>query len=183
MTAIVGVSHAGTVYLGGDSAASDGEVRTVQNEPKVWRAGGILFGACGWLAAVQHFKHVTPWPRYQGQKHEQFLAKQFCPTYRRAIKALRTECGDEHLRTGDLDDRVDGELLIGLGGVLYGIDTSGAYYSAGTAWAIGSGGEAARAVLYHTTGEDPEFRVTSALEAAEAVCLTVREPFTVLSQS
>lgn len=176
MTAIVGVSHAGRVYLGGDSAVASGDNVLVSSEPKVWKTSGIVIGAAGHLVALQALKHHANWPRYQGQQAERFLGSHVAPMMRRTIKTLRSEMQDNAI------DSLDVEVLIGLGGKLFGMDGSGAFCFQGNAWAIGSGGDVANGVLFHTTGEEPEERITCALEAAEEVCSSVRSPFHIIWQ-
>lgn len=174
MTCIVGVEFKGRVYMGGDGSSMSGDSQSRISEPKVWKNNGVIFGCCGDLYALQHLKHVTDWPRYQSQKVEKFLAKQLCPTFRKSLKAL-------HDQFPDNNENPEAGLLVGVGGHLYEIDSAGAYTEVGHAYAVGSGGECARAVLFHTVNEDPEERITAALEAAEAVCVSVCEPFTILS--
>lgn len=177
MTAIVAVSHKGRVYMGGDAACNSGDHVSVMSEPKVWKAAGMVMGVCGHLCVLQFAKYSVQWPRYKGQNPERFMGSQLAPLYRKALKTLRGE-----LLTGGDDDPLDADILLGLGGKLFSMDASGAFCDQGSAWAIGSGGDVANGVLFHTAGEEPEDRITCALEAAEEVCLSVRSPFTILWQ-
>lgn len=174
MTAIVGVCHSGRVYLGGDSACSGGDHVSIMAEPKVWRASGMIFGVCGDLCVLQGLKYRAQWPRYKGQDGYKFLGVHIAPMFRQVIKAIEQETKDGY--------SPDAEMLVGIGGKLFSFDVTGAFCDQGNAWAIGSGGDVANGVLYHTTGEDPEDRITCALEAAEEVCSSVSSPFTIIWQ-
>ena len=176
MTAIVGICHAGRVYMGGDSGVSAGDNIMTASEPKVWKASGMLLGVAGDMVAIQALKHLASWPRYKGQAPERFLGSHVAPVVRRIFNSLRQELISPY------SESLSAELLIGMGGKLFGMDCSGAFCALGNAWAIGSGGEVANGVLYHTTGEEPEDRIMCALEAAEEICLSVQAPFAILWQ-
>ena len=47
MTCIVGLSHQGKVFMGGDAAAADDNIVSARKEPKVFIKNGYLIGYSG----------------------------------------------------------------------------------------------------------------------------------------
>ena len=168
MTAIVGLEHSGAVYLGGDRAISgdDSVVRSAHS--KVWRRGGILLGVAGQLDQLQRMAYVFRVPPYRaGRDPARYLGRKLAP----ALVAFFSGGKD-----------VEIQALAGVGGCLFYLDDGFSFSRVGPEWAIGSGGDAARAALKLLPGQiDPRERVRRSLEIASEVCLSVAPPFDVLS--
>lgn len=167
MTAIIGVCYDGDVWLGADSAVTDGESDTqyTVTEPKVWEDGQIIIGASGLLSQLQQLRHCIKIPQIlKTNSPEQYLAKRFIPE-------LRDLFGD--------DAAID--ILIGVRGRIFCVDQSFSYCDIGSEWAIGSGGQAARGALTQISKAiDPETRIRRALEASASICVSVDAPFIVV---
>lgn len=165
MTAIVGIVHGGSTYIGWDSCVGgDGEVAATLT-PKGWRAGGWLVagaGMGGWFAVLR----VVNWP---------VVADPEWPE-RGLVPALLSAAGSLGLSLSDkADDPTDGSALIGARGYLWGFDSS-LDVSGYNEMACGSGGVAARAALHVVRGR-PVQRIRRALEAAAAIVPGVSAPF------
>ena len=165
MTAIVGIEHGGRVYMAGDRALSGSDVITSSADPKVWARAGVVYGVAGNLDQLQRVRYEFKPAQYRRrQRPELFLGSKLAPAFREFFGA----------------DKVKIEILVGVRGSLYLLDRGFSFSPVGPEWAIGSGGDAARASLMHITGP-PSDRAMWALDTAARVCLSVAGPFDVVS--
>jgi len=167
MSFIVGIESGGKVYMGGDRAISGDDSVVLCAHAKVWRKGGVIFGAAGQLDQLQRVRHVFKAPRFRkGQEPVRYLGRLLAPQ----LQAFFGEDKDRDLT-----------LLVGAGGLLFYLDGSFSFSRAGPEWAVGSGGDAARAALVVIPEADPRQRCRQALEVAAQVMQSVAPPFDVLS--
>lgn len=173
MTAIVGIEHDGRVYLAGDRAVSgDGcDPVTRSAHPKVWARSGVLIGIAGQLDQLQRIAYRCKIPRYRRrQDPSSYMGRHLVPALKLAFAA--------DMRAGE---QVDLEMLVGVGGQLFGLDHVFSFSLVGPEWAIGSGGEAARAALCLLSARrGPEARALAALAVAARVCPSVSAPYDVI---
>lgn len=167
MTAIVGIEHSGRVYLAGDRAISGDDALTLCPHPKVWRRSGIVFGAAGQLDQLQRIRFSLRVPRFRHADPVEYVGRRLVP----ALVALFADEKDRDLG-----------LLVGVGGSLFYMDGGFSFCRVGPDWAIGSGGDAARAALHLLPRTlEPQQRGVRALRVAARVCLSVSGPFDVVS--
>lgn len=181
MTAIVGLVAGPHVYLGGDSASSDGwAIRTV-TAPKVIRNGPYLIGYTTSFRMGQLLEHTLqpPTPPADATQLHAFMCTDF-------ITAVRDTLRDGGWAKKDAEQERGGEFLAGVAGHLYTIhaDHSVIAHRCGYS-AVGSGYLAALGSLHTTaaTSWGARRRLTAALEAAADHAAGVRGPFTILRGS
>lgn len=174
MTCIAAVEHAGVVWMGGDSAASDESYITTYVEPKVWVNGEFVFGYCdnGRYGAV--LRHTFVPPKVKGNM-DKYLTNEFVPK----LKELFNKEAELHAEADGKYPQI--EFLFGLRGKLYLCDN---HYQIGRPHdgfaATGSGTYIATGVLYANSRLKPRERILQALRAAEKYTPSVRGPFTVV---
>lgn len=177
MTAIVGLVHNGTVYIGGDSAGVTGYSMTVRADSKVFTVGPYVMGFTTSFRMGQLIRYALAAPAPDGDL-DRFMATTF-------IDAVR-EC----LKTGgwarkDNDREEGGTFLVGVRGRLFTVwdDYQVAAGADGYA-AVGCGSELALGALFATarTRVRPERRIMVALQAAERFSAGVRGPFLCVSE-
>lgn len=180
MTCIAAVvADDGTVHMGGDSAGID-VVNNLQlgigTEAKVWKNGGLMFGACGSFRVSQVIRWQVHVPAYDPDT--EILSYLTGPL----MDSLRDELDVRGTLQAWLDDAtegIDGGLLIAVDGRVFevygdfGIGELVHGYGA-----IGCGGQIALGSLAATEGMGikPKQRVKMALEAAERHSGGVRGP-------
>jgi ATP-dependent protease HslVU (ClpYQ) peptidase subunit len=172
MTAIVGLVHSGSVYIGGDSAGVSGMSLTVRADAKVFRKNRYLFGFTTSFRMGQLIRYSMKLPKPTGNL-DAFMSTAF-------IDALR-DC----LKTGgwaskENDREEGGTFLVGVKGRLFAVyDDYQVAKSADGFAAVGCGDEIALGALFATAnaGLSPRRRVKRALAAAERFSAGVRGPF------
>jgi hypothetical protein len=182
VTAVVGLVHDGTVYLGGDSAGVAGMQLTVRADPKVFTNGPYAMGFTSSFRMGQllHYGFTPPKPLGQGVEESQDVPRFMATTF---IDAVR-----EALKTGgwlkkDSDREEGGTFLVGAVGRLFEVNSDFQVGEAAAGYAaVGCGDELALGALYATakTRMAPDKRVHLALQAAERFSAGVRGPFTVV---
>lgn len=180
MTAIVGLAHNGTVYLGGDSAGVAGYSLVVRADAKVFANGPYVMGFTSSFRMGQLLRYAFQPPTLLGVGVEKtddvpkFMATQFIDAVRETLK------GGGWLKK-DSEREDGGTFLVGVRGRLFRIsDDFQVGESADGYAAVGCGHEIAVGALYATakTRMTPQRRVRMALEAAERFSAGVRAPFT-----
>mgnify|MGYP003585177289 CR=1 FL=1 len=178
MTCIVGVQNGGTVWIGGDSAATDGHLnRTIISDPKVFVKDGFAFGVCGSPKVLDAIAHIIDLPEQEGTNDRAFLVGIVVPAIREGLKQL-----DATVQAMTGETCFEGEMLVGYRGKLYTLESNFQLIAAasGTA-AIGSGGSIATGSLQATRGKSPKRRILKALEAATEGNAGVAPPFVIVS--
>jgi ATP-dependent protease HslVU (ClpYQ) peptidase subunit len=89
MTVIIGVAHAGKVWVGADSAASDNSCsRVTRRDVKVFRRDSCLIGFCGSFRIGQLVRHslkLTPCAAQMDSA--EYMVCRFIPALRRCLTA------------------------------------------------------------------------------------------------
>ncbi|MFG2037085.1 hypothetical protein [Dactylosporangium sp. NPDC048998] len=177
MTAIVGLVHQGTVYVGGDSAGASGWSLTVRADSKVFHNNGYLFGFTTSFRMGQLIRYSLKPPRPVGDI-ERFMATRFIDAVRECLKAGGWARRDSEREEG-------GTFLVGVKGRLFTVHDDYQVAEAADGYAaVGVGDEIALGALFATAQSRmaPQRRVEIALRAAERFSAGVRGPFVCLSQ-
>lgn len=117
MTVIVGLAHAGKVYMGGDSAAVEGWNLTLTAAPKVFIRGPFIMGFTSSFRMGQLLEHALTPPEHAPGVHDQtFMVTSFVDAVRSCLKA-------GGFATKDKEAEAAGTFLVGYRGTLYRVDT------------------------------------------------------------
>ena len=194
MTCIVGLEHDGKVYIGGDSAGSDGFTLQIRADQKVFTKDGYtgeyvpvpwVMGFTSSFRMGQLLRYKLELPKIPKDKGtepgdlEGFMVTSFVDAVREALRTggwLRKESERES----------GGTFLVGVRGQLYAIhnDLQVGHVVDGYA-AVGCGDHLALGALYATDDGTstlaPDDRIRLALGAAARHSAGVAGPFTVVS--
>lgn len=175
MTCIVGLVSGGSVWLGGDRAATGGGLnRVLIKEPKVFEKNGIGFGVCGLPKVMDALQHTIELPQYTSGDVKGYLVGEVVPAIREGLKAL--ECTEEH----DGQQYFYGAFLIGFGGRLFQLEGNFQLIEPAKEFdAVGSGAEPALGSLRSTSGK-PRKRLLEALKVSAENNAGVAPPFDVI---
>jgi len=174
MTCIVGIEHKGTVWMGGDSAGTNGRMnQTIRADKKVFVIKDILIGFCGSFRVGQLLRHKLEIPTHvQGISDAKFLVGDFIDSVKKCLADGSQE----------LPKDFEGSFLVGYRGKLYHVqaDFQVGMPEAGFD-ACGSGADLALgAMMASKKVWSPKKRIQAALEAAALGNAAVRPPFTIL---
>ncbi len=178
MTCIVGIEYKGSVWLGGDSAATSGSGRqTIIGDPKVFLVGDLAFGVCGLPKVMDVLAHKLEFPKNDAKDNDrEFMAKELMPF----IVSQLTEAGcvQQHPKHGAL---FEGALLMAYRGKLYQVQSNFQLITNSFGFdSVGSGAEVALGSLQSSQKGKPEKRINDALTAAALNNFGVRPPFNVV---
>jgi ATP-dependent protease HslVU (ClpYQ) peptidase subunit len=175
MTCIVGLIKGSSVWLGGDRAATNGNLnRTLLKEPKVFERGHIGFGVCGLPKVLDAIQHTIEMPPYSGEDTKGYLIAQVIPAIREGLKKL--ECTEEH----NGQHYFHGALLIAFQGRLFEVEGNFQLIEARVNFAaVGSGAEPALGSLRSSKGK-PRERLFEALKVSAENNAGVAPPFDVI---
>lgn len=177
MTCIVGLLCSdGKIYMGADSAASEGaSVHTVKTT-KVFRNGPFLIGYTSSFRMGQLLQYeFEPPTRDPDDDALAYMVKDAIPAMRKCLKDGGYTKAENNVETG-------GVFLVGYEGRLFRIDSD---FHVGEPLqpytAIGSGEDIALGSIYSTHGTTitSRERILKALNAAQEFKGSVREPFNV----
>lgn len=179
MTCIAAIEHDGKVYMGGDSAASDQVTSYLQDQPKVFQSGQMLFGYTASFRLGQileyHLRAPTVPAGPATKDTFRYMVQQFIPALRACLR--------EHWHS-DEEKSGSWEFLVGFNGTVYMVQSDFHVERCSHGFnAVGIGERVARGSLYSTAqlGVSPEQRIDLALRAAADLVPGVRPPFTILS--
>ena len=166
MTAIVGYTNGETVWIGADSAISDGGGGvTSSQDPKVFQIDDYLVGYSGDVRAGQalHYEWEIPRRGHIG------LMKFMCSKFVRSLEAC----------LGGGDSKLQAEILVGIRGRLFIVSSDLAVVEEyGQVAAVGSGGDLALGSLLTSPAKlSPGRRLIKALEVAASHSQGVRPPW------
>jgi hypothetical protein len=119
MTCIVGYLDKETVYLGGDSAGTDGNYsQHIRKDKKVFQNGPFIFGftssfRMGQILMSSRFK---PWRQKAEQSDYDYMVVDFIDAVRKAFEK------GGYLQKTTEGDEVGGTFLVGYKGVLYYVE-------------------------------------------------------------
>ena len=175
MTCIVGLVENGTVYIGGDSATTTGNRRTVRSTSKAVKRGEFVMGGAGYAVITMIMNHVTELPpMYENQTPIDYMVNTFLPMFRATVLSMG------QMIIEDSKESTDSLFLIGFRGHLFRIGQDlNVIESIDGFDCIGSGGDFALGVMYatHDSGMKPEDRIYKALNAAAYFDSYVYPPF------
>ena len=181
MTAIVGFvdKEQGRVWIGGDSAGTADDIRSIRTDPKVFFRGEMLIGFAGSFRMGQILAHHLDPPGHpKGASGFDYMVATFIPCVMKLM--------DDH-RYGGTDEEGSaqgGQFIVGYRGSMYLIDTD---YQVGTVYhpyaTIASGGEICLGAMHalHDYEFPPRERLRMALKASAEFCTTVSAPFLILA--
>ena len=185
MTCCVGIKYKGDVYLGGDAAASKGDLILKYKDPKVFKVGifGIAYTTSYRMADILQYSLIPPVWNPKKISLEKYMRTSFINAIRKAFleNGFGTLAGNTG---GEKDDIIlgdeGGEFLVGVAGRLFIV---AADYAIGECFldyaSVGSGSSYALGSLHSTVGSG-RIRLLKALEAASEYNSGVRPPFTIL---
>lgn len=148
MTCIVGLEHAGKVWIGGDSAASDGHYLAIRADEKVWATDGFAFGFTSSFRMGQLLRYkLTPaLERYQVEKSTEAELRFMSTAFIDGVRNVLKEGGFAQVSNGV---ERGGTFLVGWRGKLYMVHGD---FQVGRAsqgfYAVGSGGAHAEGALH-----------------------------------
>jgi len=179
MTCIVGIEHMGSVWLGGDSAASEegGTGIHRRTAPKVFRSGEFVIGYTSSFRIGQLLQYSFAPPAIPSNVDlMRYLVVDFVDAFRSVLRdkgCLETDDGSES----------GGTILVGIHGCLFTIEDD---FNVGRTpygyLAVGCGEDPALGALHATKhSRNPRHRILEALRAATEFCSAVRPPYTVIN--
>lgn len=178
MTCIAAIVEDGKVWMGGDSAVSDGYlgIDTIADE-KVFANGDFLFGITGGARMLSILRHSFSPPKlFEGQDLNAYMATTFVNALREAMKT-----GGYGRKSNEVESFY-GAILVGVRGQLFSVGDSYSVLRLSAPYlAAGCGADLALGSLFTSEG-NPEDRIRTALAAAERYSAGVRGPFVVLNQ-
>ena len=177
MTVIVGLVSEGSVFMGGDHAATGGLNQAIRKKPKVFIKGEIGIGYTGSFRMGDILEYSWTPPIWR--KDEMSLDKYMCTVFVDSVRDIFKEKGFGKI-AGDEGDE-GGSFLVGIDGHIFNIEANyqvaennDDFIADGSGWGIASGS------LYTSFLNDPESRLTIAMEAASKFNAAVRAPFTII---
>jgi ATP-dependent protease HslVU (ClpYQ) peptidase subunit len=176
MTAIAAVIHEGKVWMGADSAVTEGSSLTVMATPKVFRVGPFTIGACGSARVVRVLQYGLSVPKQaRGVRADEFIATTFVDAVRKALQAA----GIAEKKDGR--ESYEADFIVAYRGRLWIVDEDYAALEIARDYeGTGSGGDVVRGALGATASLAPRARILRALKLAEEHDALVRRPFTIL---
>ena len=177
MTTIVGVQNADGCVIASDSrVAEGGKVYTHPKMVKAIERGSYIIGGAGDYRALQVVLHGWQPPLVNAKAKQnlyEFVINKVAPS----LKKTLSEAGIEFNKPSDGDDKFELQLLIGINGSLFEIDSDFAVAMNDTGlYAIGSGGDYALGALHAGA------TIMNAMEIAALNNNGTSAPFYVLEQ-
>lgn len=183
MTCIVGMEKDGIVYIGGDSAASNGWTVVDAMQPKVFKNGPMVMGYTTSFRFGQLLEHSLEVPTAKEHRVSdlKYLCTEFVDEVRECLKKGGYAKIDNNVEEG-------GSALFGYNGRLYKMDSDFQILRAPCGvFSVGSGYVAALAVLFHIVknrpGTPPQDALREALEIATDMTPGVKGPFHFLNSA
>jgi len=176
MTCIVGLSHEGNVYIGGDSMASDGYSKQATALRKVFRVGEFLIGYTSSFRMGQILQyHLEVRHQQDGETDERYMVVAFIEGVRQCLK-------DKGYARIDSNEERGGQFLAGYRGRIYQIDSDFQIntWMSGIA-ACGAGQDYALGAMFALADLPPIDRIQKALAISAQLSSYVYEPFYVES--
>lgn len=172
MTCIVGLVHAGTVIIGGDSAGVEGWNVTVRHDPKVFRNGPYLIGYTSSFRMGQLLRfRLGVETQHEDVDDFEFMATVFVDAVRSCFREYGMLKMESNVESG-------GTFLVGYKGAIYTVyDDFQIGVSAHGFDSVGCGSSYALGSLASTKKLSPRDRVQKALAVAEQFSIGVRGPF------
>lgn len=170
MTCLVGISHEGIAYMGGDRGASDGDSILSLSRPKIAKRGEYLVGFSGSMGIGQLI-HIIDLPAIGTSNVEKVLRTHLVKSLKSSIEEFANPVSDDN----------SASFLIGVKGRIFEVDTSDWQVAEFAETAVGSGSSIALGSLYTSNNyRSQEKRVYKAIESACEISPTCRYPIDVL---
>ena len=149
MTTIVGVQSADSCVIASDSrVAEGGKVYTHPEMVKAVERGSYIIGGAGDYRALQVVLHGWSPPLVTAKAKTnlyEFVINKVAPS----LKTPLTEAGIEFTKSSDNDDKFELQLILGINGTLFEIDSDFAVaMNDNNFYGIGSGGDFALGALH-----------------------------------
>lgn len=177
MTVIVGVVEGKNVWLGGDRAATGGNLdRTLLKNPKIFLKDGVGVGVCGLPKVMDAIRHGIEFPPHESGSAKDYLVSKWVPAIREGLKKF--DCTEEHRG----QHYFHGALLIAYRGELHKLEGNFQLVESARGYAsVGSGSPAALGALKASKGVGPaKKRVLDSLKAAAEENAGCAPPFDTL---
>jgi ATP-dependent protease HslVU (ClpYQ) peptidase subunit len=177
VTAIVGLEHAGKVYIGADSAGTAGWLQIVRADEKVFTNGPFVIGFTTSFRMGQLLRYKLSVAEQAPSQTDdfRFMSTVFIDTVRTCLKDGGFAKIDNGVEQG-------GTFLVGYRGALYCV---GSDFQVGRSVegfdAVGYGDELALGALAASALKDPTRRVKQALGVAARFSAGVAGPFKVVA--
>lgn len=174
MTCIVALKYKGRIFMGSDSAGSDGwQIVTLAN-PKIYVTGEFMLGFTTSFRMGQLLGHsLNVRQRENDEPVDRFMVTTFVDGVRACLKA-----GGWAARNNEREE--GGTFLVGYQSRIFRVDSDYQVSESSHDFdAVGCGAQIALGSLF-STGENeglPHWRITTALGAAECFSNGVRGPF------
>lgn len=178
MTCIIGLEHEGKVFMGADSAWSNGwEWHKTAFQKTFFRNQCFLIGVAGaprFAQLMQYHLQITP--QSEIMSDEEYMVVHFVGQVRQCVREngfMQTEDGREHID--------ENRLLVGYKGKCYILESNFQLERrlSGLS-AIGSASDYAQAAMVALANMQPMARITRSLEICTEFTPNVRPPFRVL---
>lgn len=173
MTCIVGVVHEGRVHMGADSRIFyEDSTALGRYDHKAWQMAPYMIGVAGSARICQLLRSLLTLPRPPGGKKDDlfsFVMAVMPPEIRRCI----VESGAAKAE----DTEWNVEMLVGVRGHLFTVDSDLTVLEHPQYTAIGSGTPYALGSLRRTEKQTPRIRIQRALTDAAEFCASVGPPY------
>jgi len=149
MTTIIGVEYGNPCVVLGDSRiVGDSKIYSHTDMVKVVTNGNYLVGVAGDVRALQVVLHTWKPPAFLAKDRTnifQFMVNKVAPS----LKTTLTDAGIDFGKSTDNDDKFELQLIIGVNGTIFELDSDFAVAMNDTGlYAIGSGGDYALGALH-----------------------------------
>ena len=149
MTTIIGVQVADGCVIASDSRVADGgKVYTHPDMVKAIERGNYIIGGAGDYRALQVVLHGWQPPLVNAKAKQnlyEFVINKVAPS----LKVTLTEAGIDFGKSSDNDEKFELQIIIGINGTLFELDSDFAVAMNNTGlYAIGSGGDYALGALH-----------------------------------
>jgi len=174
MTCIAAIEENGRVYMGADSAGSNGHTLYFRRDPKMFRVGEFLYGCTSSYRMTQLLRFKFRPPEHRPDVPlDVYLHTSWVDAVRKCFKAGGYLYKKDEVERG-------GFFLVGYRGILFQVESDFQIGLTHDRWdAVGCGALVARGALHAMRDIDwsPHERLRRALAAAEHCVEGVRRPF------
>lgn len=175
MTCIVAIKQNKSIFMGADSCGSNGHNFAIYPRKKVFISGAFIYGCTSSYRMIDILEHIfSPPARKIGYDPAAYMRKDFIPALIECFKKSGFASISNSVESG-------GCFLVGFDGIIFEVQKDFSVLEIPKhGAAIGSGGEAAGAVLYHLKDKSAvgaNSVLNSALSAAAGTIASVRKPF------
>lgn len=172
MTVIIGMAHEGTVYIGADSAGSDGWTLRSLATPKIFAVGEFLIGytTSFRMGQILHYHLALP-ARDEDETDEHYVVAKF-------VEAVRSCLKDRGFTTVSNNVEEAGRALVGYRGHIYMMQSDFSIIRhANAIEAVGIGDKVALGAMLALDNLEPEARIQRTLEIVGQLSDGVLPPY------